>query len=255
MFEFYFQLTAYGFSVMLDHWMVTLKSELSKANLPALDLDDNSPLEEHVLSPRFDEDKVAEQLSAVVIEEKSNLNSNDVTNVIKSQEIVASDKQISVLLAASSTNVNGSEEISSSFDAKKPCDVTAINHPSIPPVHTLPDEISCETIAKTETVESAQTEKVLNESAPGEILTEKTVESSDNPVDPSQMPANSTHELVNPSDVPVNSSDLPVNPSDLPVKPQDLLVNAVQEVNPSDLPLADTDEEDEFHETKREEVI
>ena len=81
MFKFYFQLTAYGFSVMLDHWMVTLKSELSKANLPALDLDDNSPLEEHVLSPRFDEDKVAEQLSAVVIEEKSNLNSSDVIHI------------------------------------------------------------------------------------------------------------------------------------------------------------------------------
>ena len=255
MLTFYFQLTAYGFSVMLDHWMVTLKSELSKANLPALDLDDNSPLEEHVLSPRFDEDKVAEQLSAVVIEETSNLNSSDVTNVIKSHEIVATDKQISVLLAASSTNVNGSEEIPSSYDAKNPCDVTAINHPSIPPVHTLPDEISCETIAKTEAVESAPTETVLNGSAPGEILTEKTVESSDNPVDPTQIPVNSTHELVKPSDVPVNSSDLPVNPSDLPVKPQDLLVNAVQEVNPSDLPLADTDEEDEFHETKSEEVI
>ena len=151
--------------------------------------------------------------------------------------------------------MNGSEEIPSSYDAKNPCDVTAINHPSIPPVHTLPDEISCETIAKTEAVESAPTETVLNGSAPGEILTEKTVESSDNPVDPTQTPVNSTHELVNPSDVPVNSSDLPVNPSDLPVKPQDLLVNAVQEVNPSDLPLADTDEEDEFHETKSEEVI
>ncbi len=65
------QLTAYGFSVMLDHWMVTLKPEVSKANLSKLDCDDSSasssPMEEHVLSPRLED--VTPKLASVALNE------------------------------------------------------------------------------------------------------------------------------------------------------------------------------------------
>jgi hypothetical protein len=223
---------------MLDHWMIAFKSELIKANLPTLDLEDNSPLEEHVLSPRFDEDKVAEQLSTVVIEEKTNFNTSDVTNSDEAMKMceMSAKNQTSVLLSTGdsiqikvpNTNVNGAGTIPNNLEAKVTCDVTAINNP---PVHTLPDENHPKTIVDANTVESPLTEAVFVQLVPAEIskkITEDIVILTDNPVDPSQEPAN----------------------------PTNLLVYPVQEVNPSDVPLSDTDdEEDEFHESKSEEVI
>lgn len=57
------QLTAYGFSVMLDHWMATLKDEVSKANLKPeerMTSSSTAALEEHVLSPRSEAKEGAE---------------------------------------------------------------------------------------------------------------------------------------------------------------------------------------------------
>ena len=73
---FCLQLTPYGFSLMLDHWMSTLKPEVSKANLTKIEFNESvtsslsaSPMEEHVLSPPFA--GMTSKLASVAIAEKA----------------------------------------------------------------------------------------------------------------------------------------------------------------------------------------
>ena len=180
------QLTAYGFSVMLDHWMVTLKPEVSKANLPKLDCDDSStsssPMEEHVLSPRLED--VTPKLASVVL--------NDSPSAVTS--VVVSEKEHK-LLSASSTN-EASEKTPESLTERE-CD-----------------------------------------QAPFE---DKTDTESD--IKPLPTP-----------DIPSERNETPVESAKAEEATVTTIESPAEQINPEDVPLEESDEDDEFHEAKSDEV-
>lgn len=130
------QLTPYGFSVLLDHWMVTLKEEVSKASV-------TPTLEEHVLSPRS-EDSVEPELNARLSQieldsqpMEEHVLSESKTPEVKSKEPDSSEKTVtesSEVLAES----EGSELINDeAFSAEK----SSITKEDILPEHEAAVEV------------------------------------------------------------------------------------------------------------------